>query len=94
MHYSIIQCCVKGAVVTVLGLEEKNVTTSFSGEWWRLLAPGQYCVRYLMSILLCIVLADYNTVSGTHRPKFCVKYSPITLLCRVLTKKRNVSNTH
>lgn len=38
---------VQGAVVTVLGLEEKNVTTSFSGEWWRLLAPGQYCVRAL-----------------------------------------------
>jgi len=38
---------VQGAVVTVLGLEEKNVTTSFLGEWWRLLAPGSYCVRAL-----------------------------------------------
>merc|ERR1712037_347999 len=26
---------------------EKNVTTSFVGEWWRLLAPGRYCVRAL-----------------------------------------------
>ena len=38
---------VQGAVVTVRGLEEKNVTTSFLGEWWRLLAPGSYCVRAL-----------------------------------------------
>jgi len=38
---------VQGAVVTVFGLEEKNVTTSFVGEWWRLLAPGRYCVRAL-----------------------------------------------
>ena len=38
---------VQGAVVTVFGLEEKNVTTSFLGEWWRLLAPGSYCVRAL-----------------------------------------------
>ena len=38
---------VQGAVVTVLGLEEKNVTTSFLGEWWRLLAPGSYRVRAL-----------------------------------------------
>ena len=38
---------VQGAVVTIFGLEEKNVTTSFMGEWWRLLAPGTYCVRAL-----------------------------------------------
>ena len=38
---------VQGAVITVFGLEEKNVTTSFVGEWWRLLAPGRYCVRAL-----------------------------------------------
>jgi len=38
---------VQGAVITVLGLEEKNVTTSFLGEWWRLLVPGTYCVRAL-----------------------------------------------
>lgn len=35
---------VANANIEVAGIE-KNVTTSFRGEYWRLLAPGKYCVR-------------------------------------------------
>jgi len=35
---------VPNAVVEVNGIQ-KNITTSYFGEYWRLLAPGKYCIR-------------------------------------------------
>jgi len=35
---------VPNAVIEVNGIQ-KNVTTSYFGEFWRLLSPGKYCVR-------------------------------------------------
>jgi len=35
---------VANAIIEVAGIE-KNVTTSFRGEFWRLLSAGRYCVR-------------------------------------------------
>merc|ERR1712203_86812 len=33
------------ANIEISGISEKNVTTSYFGEYWRLLAPGNYCIR-------------------------------------------------
>merc|ERR1712083_1206835 len=35
---------VPNAVVEVNGIQ-KNITTSYFGEYWRLLSPGKYCIR-------------------------------------------------
>jgi len=35
---------VPNAVIEVNGIQ-KNITTSYYGEYWRLLAPGKYCLR-------------------------------------------------
>merc|ERR1712241_417836 len=33
------------ANIEISGISEKNITTSYFGEYWRLLAPGNYCIR-------------------------------------------------
>ena len=54
---------VANANIEVAGIE-KNVTTSFRGEYWRLLAPGKYWQVWLIHDLSCIIYLNDHLFSA------------------------------